>query len=467
MSDPLTALRALCAEAERFLGASDPLNLSSGQRISPISVIIPCRDEGQKIACTVRSLVHGRSTGFPLEVVVVDDASTDRSCDILPEIASESPNTSVVVSRLERWSGIPYARNRGAEIAHHPLYLITDANTTYPKNWDLPIHRHSHPDRILAGAILDEQTGNRGYGLSLELPSMGVNWITEPTRYGGYVPVAPCTCTVVHRALFHGLGGYDETLPLYGAAEPEFSVRAWLMGCEIVNAPELLVQHRFRPSEKRSDFHTANQRVLLKNYVRFACSYLPEDVLDNSMEYFASVMGPRDFNSCIAELVKEGIWERRAQLRQVLRHDFAWFSRKFLLNQQETARSVSGNGNSATWTPSAHDKDLMRTLVVIPTFRHHDLTRGAIADCLREPVRIVVVDNSGDYRPVAHEKVVRPDGNLGWLRSNNLAIETELRNGKMGSHCAVEQRRPLVGELFRRSDLGRERFRSKHYRSEL
>src|SRR5580700_7151806 len=114
MSDLLTAFKALCAEGETLLGAQSLRNLPfipTGKTISPISVIVPSRNEGEKVARTVRSLVHGRSNAFPLEVVVVDDASTDQSCDRLPEITSESPNVSVVVRRLERWSGIPYARN--------------------------------------------------------------------------------------------------------------------------------------------------------------------------------------------------------------------------------------------------------------------------------------------------------------------------------------------------------------------
>src|ERR1700727_3030896 len=134
MSDLLTAINALCAEERKLLGISlqNHSPLAGGQTISALSAIIPSRNEGAKVARMIRSLVRGRSSAFQLEVVVVDDASTDNSCDRLPEIASESPNVSVVVRRLERWSGIPYSRNRGADLSRHPLYLITDANTIYP-----------------------------------------------------------------------------------------------------------------------------------------------------------------------------------------------------------------------------------------------------------------------------------------------------------------------------------------------
>jgi glycosyltransferase involved in cell wall biosynthesis len=70
--------------------------------MTPISVVIPSRDEGGNILRTVRSLVEGRSSGFPLEVVVVDDNSTDGSCDRLADAVGPAQNFRLVVLRLER-----------------------------------------------------------------------------------------------------------------------------------------------------------------------------------------------------------------------------------------------------------------------------------------------------------------------------------------------------------------------------
>jgi GT2 family glycosyltransferase len=429
MSDLLKAINVLSVEGAALFGAAGAqsrLRPSQDYATKPISVIIPSRNEGGRVVRTVRSLIDHRSWEFPLEVVVVDDASGDGSCDGLPDLATESPNVSVIVRRLDQWSGIPYARNRGAEVARHPIFLITDANTAYPENWDDPIRRHLHCDRILAGTVVDEDTGQRGYGLSLELPSMGVTWISDPARFGGYVPAAACTCTVLSRSLFQALGGYDETMPLYGAAEPEFSVRAWLSGYEIVSIPELQVFHHFRPAGSRNDFQTANRNVLLQNYVRFACSYLPQEVLEHSLRKFAELRGD-DFDACMGELEAEGIWNRREHLRHLLRHDFSWYARRFCPHgwAQDHSASHETLASAEAWTPAAGANDLTRTLVVIPTFKDHNLTRAVIKDFLREWVRIVVVDNSGDYQPICNEKVLRPNGNLGWLRSNNFAIQSE------------------------------------------
>jgi GT2 family glycosyltransferase len=205
-------------------------------------------------------------------------------------------------------------------------------NTVFPRNWDLPIWRHFAPGRILAATIVDMASSFRGFGCQLLLPSMGVRWITGPI---GYVPISACTGTVISRDLFHRLGGYDETLPLYGAAEPEFSVRAWLSGHEIVNVPDLAIWHRFRPKAVHDNFLSSIMPVLCSNYLRFACYYLPEDLLAETYRHYSRTC-PKVFDSFTSELASGGVWARRAQLRGRLPRDFRWFAGMFSI-------SVSGN----------------------------------------------------------------------------------------------------------------------------
>ena len=258
--------------------------------MTPISVIIPVRNEGGRIAGAIRSIVAGRSCCFPLELVIIDDASTDGACENLEQLIEGSPETSLTVRRLVSWSGIPFARNRGAEIASYPIYFITDGNTRFPRNWDIPIWRYFSKRRILAATIADMASAFQGFGCQLMMPSMGVTWIPVPHAHGGYVPVSACTGTVIDRELFRQLGGYDETLPLYGAAEPELSVRAWLSGYEIVSVPELRVHHRFRPRAEADAWIASISPLLIRNYMRFACYYLPDDLLTHTCNYYAHLV---------------------------------------------------------------------------------------------------------------------------------------------------------------------------------
>jgi glycosyltransferase involved in cell wall biosynthesis len=300
---------------------------------TPISVIIPVRNEGDRIAKTVRSVVQGRSCSFPLEIVVVDDASSDGACDRLEDAIGDAPQTSLTVLRLASWSGIPFARNRGAQAAHHPVLFITDGNTRFPQDWDAAIRPRFARGRILAATILDLASAFRGFGCQLMLPSMAVIWLGRPDAYAGYAPISACTGTVIEREVFEALGGYDETLPLYGAAEPELSLRAWLSGYEIVSAPELCIQHRFRPRAEHDAFLADIAAVQLRNYLRFAAYYLPDEQLSRTCDFYAR-RHPDDFGRVWAELYAGDVWERRARLRQLPR-DFGWFAEKFPLIRQE------------------------------------------------------------------------------------------------------------------------------------
>lgn len=292
-----------------------------------ISVIIPVRNEGQRIQRAVDSLARGRRSAVPLQFVIVDDASDDNACASLASLVADVPQVEVTLIRLDRWSGIPAARNRGASAAQHPVYLVTDGNAEYPAGWDQHVWQDLQPDRALAATILDMHSPFRGYGCQLQLANMGVTWIPYPHSFGGYVPVAPCTSTVITRDLFHQLGGYDESLPLYGAAEPEFSVRLWLSGHQIINIPELEVRHRFRPRGEHDDWCTSIRHILLGNYLRFGCYYLPDAWLERTYAHYEARYG-NEFHACMRRMMQSDVWEQRQRLARLPRQ-FTWLAERF------------------------------------------------------------------------------------------------------------------------------------------
>jgi GT2 family glycosyltransferase len=76
------------------------------------------------------------------------------------------------------------------------------------------------------------------------------------------------------------------------------------------------------------------------------------------------------------------------------------------------------------------------TLVVIPAFGSPQLTDAVIDDLCRDEsdldpaVRIVVVDNAGDYVPPRGRiSVYRPGRNLRWIGAANWALQTSSRDG--------------------------------------
>lgn len=294
-----------------------------------ISVIVPARNEGQQLADTVSSIVAGRSHAFPLQIVVVDDNSADGSCNALTGLYSwQRDRVRMNVIRLRHWSGIPYARNAGADAALGDILFITDANVRFPAGWDLRIRDRMAPGRVLCATIADINSSFRGYGGTLHVPSMGFTWLSNSAAHGGYVPLSPCTGTILSTELFRRAGGYDTAMPVYGAAEPEFSVRLWLYGGEIVCVPDLVLQHRFRPAAERQPFLEAIRMVQIYNYMRFGLLYLDQARVTQMLQYYAAT-APRLFEGAVRRVWAGDVWNRRALLQRTLPNRFDFFVRRF------------------------------------------------------------------------------------------------------------------------------------------
>jgi chlorobactene glucosyltransferase len=96
-----------------------------------LSVIIPARNEEEVIERCVRSIL--RSTYAPLEILVVDDRSTDRTAAVVERLAAEDPRVRLVRGEPlpEGWYGKPWACVQGSRAATGELLCFTDADTTH------------------------------------------------------------------------------------------------------------------------------------------------------------------------------------------------------------------------------------------------------------------------------------------------------------------------------------------------
>jgi cellulose synthase/poly-beta-1,6-N-acetylglucosamine synthase-like glycosyltransferase/peptidoglycan/xylan/chitin deacetylase (PgdA/CDA1 family) len=93
----------------------------------PVTVIVPAYNEKECIANTLASLA--RST-HPIEVVVVDDGSTDGTSEIAREAARSLGMTNVRVIRQEN-AGKPAALNNGVRSASHDIVVMMDGDTVF------------------------------------------------------------------------------------------------------------------------------------------------------------------------------------------------------------------------------------------------------------------------------------------------------------------------------------------------
>jgi hypothetical protein len=134
--------------------------------------------------------------------------------------------------------------------------------------------------------------------------------------------VSPDAGTILSADLFHSLGGYDTAMPIYGAAEPEFSVRLWLSGAEIVTSPDLVLQHRFRPHGERQRFLAGIRQVQLQNYLRFGMLYLDVPRALQMVRQQAA-RSPQIFDQALRSVWASDVWHRRQLLERSLPYQFS------------------------------------------------------------------------------------------------------------------------------------------------
>ncbi len=94
-----------------------------------VSVIVPARNEARKISACVSALF---SQTYPaLEIIVVDDRSSDATPQILSELARLDARLTVIRGEPlpEGWVGKPHALAQGAAQAHGAWLCFLDADT--------------------------------------------------------------------------------------------------------------------------------------------------------------------------------------------------------------------------------------------------------------------------------------------------------------------------------------------------
>jgi cellulose synthase/poly-beta-1,6-N-acetylglucosamine synthase-like glycosyltransferase/peptidoglycan/xylan/chitin deacetylase (PgdA/CDA1 family) len=119
----------------------------------PVSVIVPAYNEKEGIEAAVRSLAGG---DYPeIEVVVVDDGSTDGTADIVDRMGL--PNVRVI--RVPN-GGKSNALNTGVALARHDLIVTVDGDTIFePDSIRMLVQPFARPD---VGAVAGNvKVGNR------------------------------------------------------------------------------------------------------------------------------------------------------------------------------------------------------------------------------------------------------------------------------------------------------------------
>ncbi|NLM03434.1 MAG: glycosyltransferase [Clostridiales bacterium] len=90
-----------------------------------VSAVIPCYNCQNFISKTIESLIN--QTIKPQEIILVNDASTDNTLEILKQIKEQYPNIAEIIN-LEKNKGASHARNHGVKNAKGQYILFMDSD---------------------------------------------------------------------------------------------------------------------------------------------------------------------------------------------------------------------------------------------------------------------------------------------------------------------------------------------------
>jgi hypothetical protein len=97
-------------------------------RVGLVSVLVPARDEAARIEACVRALLAQR--GVDLELLVLDDNSTDGTAERVRAVAGDDPRVRILDGRPlpPGWLGKPHACAQLAEAARGDVLVFVDAD---------------------------------------------------------------------------------------------------------------------------------------------------------------------------------------------------------------------------------------------------------------------------------------------------------------------------------------------------
>jgi cellulose synthase/poly-beta-1,6-N-acetylglucosamine synthase-like glycosyltransferase len=179
-----------------------------------MSFVIPAYNEEACIGACIKSVrKEMRAYGCDVEIIVVNNASTDRTA----EVASSWPDVRVV---FERRKGLLFARQRGFEESHGDLLACIDADTIVPKGWiGKAIRAFERSPRLvcLTGPYIY-------YDLSPLVRVVVTLWYMVAVLFAGYLnqyffrtgAMVQGGNYVVRRSALEKIGGYNTRIAFYG-----------------------------------------------------------------------------------------------------------------------------------------------------------------------------------------------------------------------------------------------------------
>lgn len=308
-----------------------------------VSVIVPNYNHAHFLPQAVAS--HLGQTLMPLEVVVIDDGSTDDSERVLTGLCHSDPRVRVV--RHASNLGVNAAMNTGLAAARGEFvcFCAADDRVTPEFLEHCAVILRAHPEAGLCfsdPAELDDETGStRGFPLYLSIAPR----LFDPGELGTLLErnffSIPSHATLYRREKLRALGGFDPALRWHADWFANYHLGFRFGACYV---PEILAYFRVSPdsySTQRMRDEAAQQSVMVAMLTRLAipenrdlfehfsrCGILPEHSM-RVLRWLREHPAGAEFLSqrLVQRLVMRDIWQRVMPMTPVqVRRLFRWLT---------------------------------------------------------------------------------------------------------------------------------------------
>lgn len=210
-----------------------------------ISIIIPCYNQGKYLEETVKSALA--SSYRPLEIVLVNDGSTDNSLEIAKKLEVNHPEIQVIAQPN---GGVAKARNSGIAHAKGKYILPLDGDDLIAENYiqDAIETLESNPEVkvVYCQAVKFGDFGQKPW----KLKPFSLNLLARDNMI--------FACSLFRKSDWEAAEGFSEDMTM-GREDWEFWIKLLKNGGEVVKLPFIGFYYRIHSGSKRKKTGT-NQK---------------------------------------------------------------------------------------------------------------------------------------------------------------------------------------------------------------
>ena len=292
----LKRIETLC-EQLRWNGLLDAGPLLSPLDWPPVSIVIPSYNRAEELERCLRSLFALDYPAECLEIIVVDDASSDETHTMLQLIRQEAAACGVVIRTLrhEKQSGAGKSRNTGTEVAQYDLIAYIDSDCVASPRWLkelVPAFQEANIGAV--GGLIRAYDMNVLFGRYEDVrSSLYMGAYTQQVSLKGPRTYLPTANLLVRRRIWQELGGF---IPMTFGEDVDFCRRLLLSGSNILYIAKGVVYHDYRT--KLEDFlhihvaYASTEAMLLKRHpTERRTLFLPLEQAIFAMAFIGGVWG--------------------------------------------------------------------------------------------------------------------------------------------------------------------------------